>query len=230
MRTTLIEENAVVFSDEQVLVVKKPAGIPVQPDLSRDADLLSVLKEKYGDLWLVHRLDRTVGGLVVFARTQKAAAFLSSIAGDGGKFVKTYLALVPGEVTGSGHWEDLLFHDTRSHRAFVVDRQRGGVKRAILDWETVAVGTYAGAQATLVKVQLDTGRFHQIRVQFSSRKLPLLGDGKYGSRVKCPIALFSYRLSFPHPITGRSLTFQLLPGEVAPWADFAPALQTISFE
>ncbi len=221
MRVALTEEIEVIYCDDEVLVVRKPAGLAVQADLTGDESLMDVLAKEYGKLWVVHRLDRVVGGVMVYARTQRAAASLSQQVRESGGFGKEYYAVIPGKAEGSGHYHDLIFHDTRSHRAFCVDRKRVGVKDADLSWCALETQQTPDGIATLVNVTLQTGRFHQIRVQFASRGMPLFGDGKYGSRIKCPVALFAHRLSFVHPTTGRSLVFSAHPGCAAPWSSFA---------
>ncbi len=210
----------ILHCDNDILVAVKPAGVPIQSDMTGDIDMMTSLAEIYGQLWLVHRLDRVVGGVCIFARTQHAAAKLSQAVQAEGDFEKTYLAVIPGELTGEGTYSDLLFHDKRSHRAFVVDRKRKGVKEATLSWRALASEKTEDGMVTLASVTLATGRFHQIRVQFASRKMPLLGDGKYGSRVKCPIALFASRLIITHPTTGRRHVFSATPSYQFPWELF----------
>ncbi len=218
----------VLYQDDAILVALKPAGMPVQPDPSSDPDLLTLLSAEYGQLWLVHRLDRTVGGVMVFARTSASAAALSSAVQSHTAFEKRYVALVAGGLSGEETLRDLLFHDTRARRAFVVDRKRVGVKEATLERRAVDVQETAWGSTTLLDIRLHTGRFHQIRVQLASRGTPILGDGKYGSRVKCPLALFSYRLVFDHPVTRRRLVFTALPDPFAPWDAFASALRSLA--
>ncbi len=190
-----------VFKNKNCVVVYKPAGLPSQPDPSGDKDALTLTSEKLAsrgessELYLVHRLDRVVGGLLIFARNKRAAAELSRlVSGEG--IGKEYLAVFDGFLEG-GTLKDLIYKDSRASKAFVVDKERAGVKSAELDFVSVSsVQTDKGVK-TLVKVKLKTGRFHQIRVQFASRKAPICGDGKYGSKdnlSKMP-ALFSYRLS-----------------------------------
>ncbi len=210
-------DDTVLWEDDALLVVVKPAGVPIQPDPTGDADLLTRLQKRYGALWLVHRLDRVVGGVVVFARTAAAAAALSRDVQSHTAFEKSYVAIVAGVVDGTAELRDLLFHDTRSRRAFVVDRMRGGVKEAVLTRRAVCTREAACGTTTLLDIRLMTGRFHQIRVQLASRATPILGDGKYGSRVKCPLALFAYRLSLTHPVTGRRHVFTASPDGENPW-------------
>ena len=188
----------IVEKSREFIIVYKPAGVPSQSDPSGDPDAMSIAGEmlaKLGEpsrLWLIHRLDRTVGGLIVFARTQSAAAELSALASGTG-LEKSYLAVAEGLVEG-GVYRDYLYKDARLSKAFVVDRARKGVKEASLECIPIANRD----NKTLCRVNLHTGRFHQIRVQLSHRGAPLVGDGKYGSRDKgarMP-ALFAYRLAF----------------------------------
>ena len=174
---------------------------------------------------LVHRLDTLTGGVMVFAKDKKTAGKLSllvqyhDIDGVCG-MSKAYLAVLPSDPGfDEGEIKDLLFHDKQKNKSFVADKERKGVKQASLIWKRLAQNT-DGKQ--LIAVQLLTGRTHQIRVQFSSRGYPLCGDGKYGSRVKCPfIALWSYRLSFIHPITKERISAVSVPNtENGIWQGF----------
>ena len=184
------------------IVVLKPSGIPTQSDTSGDEDamlltsrMLSDMGEP-SDLWLVHRLDRVVSGLVVFARNKATAAALSALVGGRG-MEKEYLAVVEGRAEG-GVMRDFLFKDSKKGKAFVVDTERRGAKPAELEYTPIAFAEGERGVHTLVRIKLHTGRFHQIRAQFSSRGHSLVGDGKYGShdnRAKMP-ALFASRLAF----------------------------------
>lgn len=182
-------------------MIHKPAGIPTQSDKTGDADAMTLTSEKLknigesGKLWLVHRLDRVVGGLVIFARNKESAARLSALVGGVG-IEKEYLAVVEGSAEG-GTLRDFIYKDSKKGKAFITDRIRNGVKEAVLEYIKIAeVNTERGVRS-LVRIKLCTGRFHQIRAQFSSRGMSLVGDGKYGNRdngAKMP-ALFAYRLS-----------------------------------
>lgn len=178
-----------------------------------------LLREQCGarEIFCVHRLDKGVGGLMVYAKTKTAAAGLSRLIADG-TMQKTYLAVlgaVPAEPAGV--LQDLLYRDAAKNKSYVVKRMRQGVKDAKLEYQILEV---CGGKA-LAEILLHTGRSHQIRVQFASRAMPLLGDIKYGSVYRgCPIALWSFRLSFPHPVSGKALSFSAPPPFAAPWSDF----------
>ena len=187
------------------VIVNKPVGMPSQSDPSGDPDAMKVtsvaLREigEREELFLIHRLDRVVGGLLVFARNKKTAAHLSSLVADR-KFDKWYFAVVEGYAEG-GEMNDYIYKDAALNKAFVSDRARGGVKSAKLEYSNLATCEVDGRTLSLVKIKLGTGRFHQIRAQFASRKMPLIGDKKYGSRdfkAKMP-ALFATELGFNMP-------------------------------
>ena len=218
-------EIEIIYKDRDLLVCKKPAGVPSQPDPSGQESVLSALAAEYKSVSLVHRLDTPTGGAMVFALSKKAAARLCALVQDHARFEKEYLAVLPiAPAEEEGELHDFLYHDKRVNKAFVVDRARKGSKQASLSYRVLARAENGHA---LVLVRLHTGRTHQIRVQFASRGLPLLGDGKYGSREKCPnIALWAYRLSFPHPVSGKEVTAEALPPlDILPWSDFAEVLK-----
>jgi 23S rRNA pseudouridine1911/1915/1917 synthase len=192
----------IICKSKNLAVIYKPPGIPTQSDTSGDDDAMSMTGRELvrlgepSDLWLVHRLDRVVGGLVVFARNKKTAASLSQLVGGNG-MEKEYLAVVEGRAEG-GFLRDYIYKDSGKGKAFVVDNERKGAKLAELEYSPLAEAETERGIYTLVKIKLHTGRFHQIRVQFASRRMSLVGDGKYGSRdnkAKMP-SLFSYRLAF----------------------------------
>lgn len=206
-----------LYRDKDVTVCVKPPELLSEqtPDGTGLADLIAA--ENGGYVGVIHRLDRGVGGVMVYANHKSAAAALS-LAVQEHRLVKEYLALVHGvPEKAEGTLRDLLFHDRRQNKTFAVTRERAGVKKAILDYvlqkseEMEPYGTLS-----LVRVRLHTGRTHQIRVQFSTRGHALLGDGKYGaSGDRCPIGLYSHRLTFPHPRDGREMTFEDAPdGEI----------------
>ena len=213
-------EIEILYKDRDMIICKKPAGVPSQPDLSGQDDLLTELSKTYRSVRLVHRLDTPTGGVMVFGLTPKAAAKLCALVQDHELFCKEYLAALPkAPESKEGRLCDYLYHDKRTNKSFVLDKARNGSKEALLEYKVIAKKEDG---RTLVLVRLYTGRTHQVRVQFASRGLPLAGDGKYGSREKCPfIGLWAYRLTFPHPITGKEICVSAKPdGMLAPW-DFA---------
>ena len=189
----------ILFSDRDIVLCVKPVG------LDSEIQMPAALKETLGgEIYPVHRLDKNVGGVMVFARTHAAAASLSKAIQEG-KLIKEYVALVHGNPPESGDWEDLLWKDSRKNKVFVVKRMRGGVKKARLEFTRLTSG-----EESLVRIRLHTGRSHQIRVQFASRGYPLVGDHKYGARDNVPAPmLYSCKLTFPHK--GKLLEFEKLP-------------------
>ena len=185
----------VLFSDKQIIVCVKPVGMDSEHELPQALG---------GEIFPIHRLDKNVGGVMVFARTKRAAAVLSKAVQEG-TMVKEYVAVVHGAPPEEGDWTDLLWKDSAKNKVFVVKRERKGVKKARLEFRRLTEG-----QQSLVHVRLHTGRSHQIRVQFASRGFPLVGDHKYGARdeAKAPM-LFSCRITFPYD--GQSRSFQALP-------------------
>lgn len=217
-------ELDIVYQDRDITVVRKPAGMLSEPD-GKNPDVLTALREQTGtDGLLVHRLDRDTTGLMLVANHKKAASALSKAITEK-SLVKEYLAVVSGlPEPPEGTMTDLLYRDARKNRSFVVSRERKGVREARLSYRLLDSALWEdGNTVSLVQVKLDTGRTHQIRVQFASRKMPLLGDGHYGSRFRgCKTALHSYRLTFPHPKKGELMTFDCLPDATAePWRHFS---------
>ena len=201
----------IIHIDNDIIVCLKPAGLLSEGE--GPESLLTLLSEQCGgQIYPVHRLDRGASGLMVFARNSKAAAGLSRAVQEK-QLKKEYFALISGiPAEKEGEMTDYLFKDSRKGKVFAVKRPRKGVRDARLTYRTL----WEDGENALVRVALDTGRTHQIRVQFSSRGMPLWGDGKYGSRVKGELALFSCALGFPHPKTGKPMTFEAKPqGE--PW-------------
>lgn len=176
----------ILYKTPNAVVIYKPSGIPSQSDPSGDADAMTLTSEALAaegeprQLWLIHRLDRVVSGLIVFARNKKYAAILSELVKDR-LFTKEYFAVVDGEAEG-GVLSDLIYKDASAGKAFIVDRERKGVKDARLSYKLLASRSIDGRTKSLVYISLETGRFHQIRAQLSHRKLPITGDKKYGSR------------------------------------------------
>ena len=203
----------ILYEDKFLLVAVKPAGYLSEPGTGRNFP--AVLQEYLGKpVYTVHRLDKVVGGVMVFAKDSKTAGKLADLVAKR-DVDKEYLAVlrgVPAEEEAT--LEDLLFRDSAKNKTFVVKRMRKGVRDASLHYRLLGVKE----NLSLVQVKLHTGRTHQIRVQFSSRQLPLLGDIRYGSKDKnCEAALWSFRLSFRHPMTGETLDITRLPAGVYPW-------------
>lgn len=198
-------EIKILYEDKDIIVCLKPVGV-----LSEEGGMPELLSAgRNGEIFCVHRLDRAVGGVMVYAANGKSAAKLSA-AVSSRELKKEYLAVVPDKLeSDAGVMRDLLFKDSGKNRSYVVKRPRRGVKEAELRYELLE----RREGLALVRIELVTGRSHQIRCQFSSRGMPLLGDVKYGSqRRDCPIALWSCALGFNHPRTGREMSFSTPPG------------------
>ena len=210
-------EIPLLFADRALAVCVKPAGVG-----SEQGGMVDLLQETLGgEIFCVHRLDREVGGVMVYARTKAAAAALSvSIAA--GEMEKNYAAVVQGVPDKERDTlRDLLYHDAQRNKSYVVGRPRRGVREAVLDYELAGSAAYEGQTLSLVHIRLQTGRSHQIRVQFASRGMPLVGDGRYGSAIrKGAIALFARSLSFPHPVSHEKLTFSENTPKSFPWELF----------
>ena len=216
-KTERISVMNILFQDHQLLLCVKPAGMPSQPDPSGQPDLLSKLQENFSYVGLVHRLDTPTGGLMLYSLSQKMTGKLSVLVQDHEAFMKEYYAVLPkAPDSSSGELTDFLFHDRRKNKAYAAAKKRAGCKEAKLSYQTLQLSEDGHA---LVKVRLYTGRTHQIRVQFGSRGLPLIGDGKYGSREKAKcFALWSCHLSFVHPVTGKKIEAVCRPDTAEfPW-------------
>ena len=192
----------ILIKTKDFIVINKPAGIPSQPDPTEDKDAMTLASEELsawgedGKLYLIHRLDRVVVGLLVFARNKGAAAHLSAAVSDH-TMVKEYLAVVSGRAEG-GLMRDYIYKDPTLGKAFIASGKRAGVKECELEYTNLDTVSTDKGEVSLVRIRLHTGRFHQIRAQFSSRGMPLLGDKKYGSRdylAKMP-ALIATGLTF----------------------------------
>jgi 23S rRNA pseudouridine1911/1915/1917 synthase len=190
----------ILYSDKQIVVIVKPVGMDSEHEVPQALG---------GEIYPIHRLDKNVGGVMVFAKTKAAAAQLSKAVQEG-SMVKEYVAQVHGIPPENGDWEDLLWKDSKKNKVFVVKRIRAGVKKARLEFQRLTAG-----ETSLVHIRLHTGRSHQIRVQFSSRGFPLVGDHKYGSRDEhtAPL-LFSRRITFPWQ--GKTLVFEAEPAWAVP--------------
>ena len=225
----------VLYEDNHLLAVVKPCNLPAQADRSGDDDLLSILKGYIGHkyqkpgavyLGLVHRLDRPVGGVMVFARTSKAAARLSK-AFAGHAQDKRYLAVLQGVLDSPRSLEDWLLKDSRTGTVRVVPEDAPGARRALLDTAPLAVRD----GLTLAEVRLHTGRAHQIRVQHAHAGLPLWGDARYGGgKPGQQIALWAERLTLDHPTRHEPMSFVAPPPRTAPWTGFADVLEGLFAE
>lgn len=208
----------ILFEDEHIIICEKEVGM-LSEDSSAAESLPKALKTQTGsEIYTLHRLDKPVGGVIMYAKSKKSAAAFSEIIANN-SLKKTYLAVTDGSLKEkNGEMRDLLFKDSHKNKTFVVKRMRKGVKEAVLNYEVLQESD----TQSFVKVKLITGRSHQIRVQFASRKTPLTGDGKYGSRNnRCSIALWSHTLSFTHPFTNEKMTVSSLPDmNLYPWSEF----------
>ncbi len=207
----------ILYQDNHLLLVQKDPGMPSQPDLSGQTDLLTLLQQSYPYVGLVHRLDTPTGGVMLYSKNPKVTGKLSALVQEHNAFEKEYLAVTASSpVEKCGEMSDFLYHDKKRNKSFAVEKKRSGSKDAKLFYQTVAT---AENGFSLHRIRLYTGRTHQIRVQFASRKMPLVGDGKYGSREKSPyIALWSHRVAFVHPITQKRIEIHCLPPkDLQPW-------------
>lgn len=189
----------ILYYDKDIIVLIKPVGIDSQKEVPE-----KIKEQLGGEIFTIHRLDKNVGGVMVYARNKHSAALLSE-AIQQGKMIKEYVALVHGTPPESNVLEDLLFKDSSKNKVFVVKRERKGVRFASLEYKVLKSG-----EKSLVYIRLHTGRSHQIRVQFSSRGYPLVGDHKYGShdRIAVPM-LYSCKITFPYK--GENKTFKTMP-------------------
>lgn len=207
----------ILYVDEQMVVCVKPAGVISQE--AGENSMPQLLARQLGaeTVYPIHRLDREVGGVMVYAITQASASALSRAAQER-RLRKIYLAVLSGTPEEpNAVFEDLLFHDKQKNKTYVVNRVRKGVKEASLDYQVLE----QAEEWSLVRIQLHTGRTHQIRVQFASRKLSLVGDGKYGGKMPgTGLGLWSWQLEFPHPKTGKEMKFRQDPPEDTPWNEF----------
>ena len=234
----------ILYEDAHIIVVWKPVGLESQSSRGFGADIVSEIKRhihklspKAGEPYVgvIHRLDKPVSGVMVYAKDKKAAAALSKQVADG-KMQKKYLAVLCGKIVHNvDNFVDYLLKDEKNNLSKIVDKGINGSKRAelkVYPWETIVDETYG--PLTLVEVELMTGRHHQIRVQMSGHNLPLWGDNKYNpmfggeteqahspsavaeasrlrSRIRTDVALASWQLTFTHPVTGKKMTFKHLP-------------------
>ena len=215
----------VIYEDNHIIVVEKMVNVPSQADKTGDLDMLTIikqyLKEKYNKpgnvyLGLVHRLDRPVGGVMVFAKTSKAAARLSEQVRVK-EIKKKYLVVVNGKMENKkGVLEDYLLKNEKANMSKVVSKETKNAKYAALDYEVLKYNEEI--DLSVLKINLHTGRHHQIRVQLSSRNHSIYGDQKYGGRGHGKqIALWAYELTIIHPVTKEEMTFKVLPEKIGSW-------------
>ena len=216
----MMEAPVILHTERSFLVCCKPAGTECEHELPEQ--LSAFFNCKVESLYCIHRLDRAVGGVMVWARSAEAAAVLSRQIQEK-RLKKEYFAVCPAALPSAcGEMRDFLFKDSFKQKSFTVDSLRRGVKEALLEYTVLETTAIHGAPASLVCVRLHTGRFHQIRCQFASRGCPLLGDGKYGSRERgCTTALWSCRLAFRHPESGAPVEFFSPPPDTFPWNSFS---------
>ncbi len=198
----------IIYEDDDIVVCIKPKGLISQEGAPGTQSMVAVLREKCAcQVYPIHRLDKDVGGIMVYAKNKTAAGVLSQQVSDR-TMRKCYFAIAKNsDIEPRGTMEDLLFFDKGRNKSFTAKRERKGVKKAVLHYSLIkTVGEHS-----LYKVELETGRTHQVRVQFASRKMPLFGDRKYGSKEKGDIGLFSCEITFRHPKTGESLNFKAKP-------------------
>ena len=203
---------------EIIKETKHYAVIRKEPGMECEREIPALLRAQLGgEFYCVHRLDRAVGGVMVYARSRSDAAELSRAIQEH-RFQKEYLAVVSGRPEeNEGTLHDFLYRDPLKGKAFSVKSMRSGVKEAELSYRLLGEADTESGKVSLLRIVLRTGRFHQIRCQFASRGMPLLGDGKYGSRVKGAVALFSCRAAFPDPESGKEVSFTAEPDCVFPW-------------
>ena len=220
----------IIYEDNHLLVVEKPVNIPVQEDKSGDPDMLSILKEdirnrycKPGNVYLglVHRLDRPAGGVMVFAKTSKAASRLSEQIRSR-EFKKVYLAVIHGvPVIPCGTLENYLLKDNCKNIVTAFSEPVQDAKAAVLQYDVLK----SSGGLSLVRINLHTGRFHQVRVQFAAAGHPLYGDLKYGEKLNRPgmqLALWSVEITLVHPTRHEKMVFKSFPPVVEPWTFFKP--------
>ena len=214
----------VLYEDNHIILIEKPINVPTQEDSSKDMDVLRMvkqyLKEKYnkpGDAYcgLVSRLDRPTGGVMVLAKTSKAASRLTTLFQDHQSVIKEYLAVVPSSIEEGGTYEDELVKNHQTNTVEVVKTPSKNSKHAKLTYQVLS----RNEDYALVKVRLYTGRSHQIRVQFASRGYPLYGDQRYNPNAKKgqQLALWSYHLSFEHPVSHEIIDVYSVPPKTQPW-------------
>lgn len=207
----------IIYENNEFVIVEKPAGMPVQPDKTGDIDLLSELEKQFESVWLLHRLDRPVGGLMVFALNEKTASGISRQINNG-TFKKKYYAVCCGvPKNNSGEMRNYLVKNQRLNISSVSNRGNKNAKEAVLKYELIGTAKHDKfGELSLVDINLLTGRHHQIRVQMSNAGIPLWGDVKYNPDFKrgyydISPALYSYKVEFQNPLTGEKESYEKKP-------------------
>ena len=206
----------IIYKDKDIIVCVEPAGVLSTDEPGGVPDLVRIeLGDSSANVRTVHRLDQTVSGLMVLARRSKAASELSRQIREG-EFQKEYVAVIHGNPPqDQGELRDLLLRNKQERKTYIVHEPGKDVQEAVMDYRVL----HRAENLTRVRIRLHTGRTHQIRVQFSGRGWPLVGDRKYGNPEEtCNIALWSYRLAFNHPYSGKTMEFILEPPEIYPWS------------
>ena len=213
---SILPKIEILHEEKHFAAVIKPAGIISQAASGADENskrsMVSLLSAGLSSpIYPVHRLDREAFGVMIYAKTKAGAEKISRLITDG-SFEKQYLTVVESVPEPErGEMVDLLLHDSKKNKSYVVDRERKGVRKAILEYEVLGKAQYAGRTLSLTRVLLHTGRTHQIRVQFASRKMPIVGDSRYGSSIKAQMCLCSHQISFINPFSGKNVSFQKVP-------------------
>ena len=209
----------ILYCDDSLIICEKPVGVPSEspglPDLVREQEGFPVFP--------VHRLDQTTGGVCILARSPQSCSALQQLFRQD-LVIKEYLAVIADiPATDAGVFSDLLYHDRRTNKTFIADRPRKGVKEATCEWTVLETAEKPEGTMSLVRVRLHTGRTHQIRIQFASRHMPLVGDRRYGSRIIAGApALWSARISFPHPFSAEKIVDEAsAPPAAFPWSCFS---------
>lgn len=215
----------IIYKNENYIVCQKPVGISSQKT-DDNKDMLSLISRETGisldNIYPVHRLDTLTGGTMIYALNKKSASSISKLISENSMH-KYYLAVIHGRPQEEkAIFKDLLFKDSKTNKSFVVKRSRKGVKEASLEYELLGTVSCDNSDISLVRVLLHTGRTHQIRVQFSHRGLPLLGDRRYGSgKDNCSVALWSNTIEFVSPFDGQEVSFSTMPDlDTYPWNMF----------
>ena len=225
-----MKDVTIIYADRSVIICRKPSGAVCEATDGKESmiTLLSDKLEGHGYVGLVHRLDQVTEGLMIFSADQKLTGKLSEAVASK-ETEKEYLAIVHGKPNqAEGEMRDLLFRDAKKNKSYVVKRARKGVREALLSYRLLETKEGKYGEVSLVAIKLSTGRTHQIRVQFASRGMPLVGDGKYGAADNAPsVALLSHKLTFTHPTTKKRMSFEITPESESPWDIFEYNKKTV---